>query len=115
MRTTLAGRFLALTMLAGLLTAVMPIPAEAVSAKSPQAADQELAEAFRSYANGTEVDLFSAVPVVFRPEPLPASPGCAGRPCDPDATLTGCCSWRKIAGFDSRGACSVSFPRCGRD
>ena len=113
MHTTLAGRFLALAMLAGLLTASLPIPAEADAAKMPpQAADQELAEACGSYANGTELDLFSAAPVPFTPGQLAAASGCPGRPCQPDATFTGCCNSHAISGVDSSGACSVHVRRC---
>lgn len=127
MQTALAGRSLALTMLAGLLTAFLPIPAEPVRAEMPpQAADQELVEpqlsdlqnldsaresilgdACGSYSIGTELERFGAAPVPIAPEPTAAAPGCPSRQCRPDATFTGCCNSFRVSGIDSRGACSV--------
>jgi hypothetical protein len=116
MQTTLAGRFLAFTMLAGLLTAFLLIPTEAVAGDNPsQAADQELVllgDAFLSHANGTELNLFSAVPEPFAPTELLGPSGCASRTCETGFTITGCCGAHKMSGTDSSGACSVHVFRC---
>jgi hypothetical protein len=127
MKTAFAGRFLTLTMLAGLLTAFLPIPAEPARAETPpQGADQVLVEpqlgdmrnldpakepilgdACGRHSEGTEIARFSAAPAPMTPGQTAASFGCSTRHCQPDAVFIGCCNRIRVSGIDSRGSCSV--------
>lgn len=128
MRTAFAGRLVALTMLAGLLTAAFPIHAEPVEAAMPWQADdtcagRTAARPDRSsdatlatpgfQGNGSELEPLGAA---FGPLPLSLgervdrSP-CPARHCQADAIFFGCCSRFRILGSDRLGACTV-LQRC---
>lgn len=119
MKTALAGRLVALTMLAGLLTAFVPIPANDVQAEAPQPAG----EACGSYsgerqdrpsdATGAELELFSPAPVSSTAGQPAAASLCPGRRCQPDATFFGCCNRFRVLGNDRLGACTI-LQRCER-
>ena len=124
MRSAFAGRFVALTMLAGSLTAAFPIHAEpAAAAMSWRAADacagQTAASVNRSseaalatpflQGNGPELEILGAAL-----GPLPVSvgegddvSGCSPRRCHADFISIGCCGRFRVLGIDSRGVCTV--------
>jgi len=129
MKTAFAGRFVALTMLAGLVTAAFPIHAEPVEAAMTWQADEACAgqttaqPARASYAAlttpafqgiGSEPEILGAALGPFpadlgEPEELSV---CPPRRCQADAIFIDCCGRFRILGNDSRGACTVR-QRCG--
>ncbi len=128
MKTALTGRLVALTMLAGLLTAAYPIHAEPVAAAmlwqaAEACAGQTAAQPDRSpdetlatavfQGNGSELELLGAA---LGPLPLSLGErakgsGCPARHCQADATFFGCCTSFRVLGSDRLGACSV-LQRC---
>ena len=131
MKTAFAGRLVALTMLAGLLTAAFPIHAEPVEAAMPSQADEACAGQSAAQPDRSS-DERLATPVFPRTEserdvlgaalgsiPLSlgeraAPSGCSPRHCQPDAVFVGCCGRFRILGYDSRGECTVR-QLCARD
>jgi hypothetical protein len=119
MKTALTGRLVALTMLAGLLTAFAPIPAKDVRAEVPQPAGEACVSYSGERQDGPS-DATAAEIELFGPALVPSTAGqpaaaslCPGRRCQPDATFFGCCNRFRVLGIDRLGACTI-LQRCER-
>jgi hypothetical protein len=123
MKTKNLGPILAVTIVAGLLTAFSAARQNNSRAEVLlQTANQERAE-YRDHASGAatarailkgdedQLELFGDPRLLLRGGQTASAQSCPMRHCLSDATFVGCCGRLRVWGFDRLGACSV-FERC---